>query len=185
MKFIGVLCGLLAIASVKAQSGNLLEYAYDLSMLMLADYDYEVNWYRDALTRETYDMGYYFTAEMAEAARVAVTDYQGEGLEQCALNAVESCEVNILWFDDQLRDLEYDARTLHMSVFKILAETNIKRYGAEEAYYKHELYINEMYAKLIDHDNRLWYAYIEMFFRFFDVLDELEYCIEAVLLPRK
>lgn len=188
MKFFvecGILWILVVAATANAQSGNYLMDSIDSTMEILEYFNFEVDYYREALLWEAEDMGYYFTWSLTEAARVAYTEDQGEGLRRCAEIVATACESNIHWFEDQLRELEKDTRELHLSIYNAFGPTNIVTEGGYMIYYNHNIFLNGRMQLLAEHDTNLLNAWFDLYLRFFELDVELDYCIEAVMLPRK
>lgn len=180
MKFLAIF--LLTATVINAQTGNYLINSYDAAMELKLLYENEVTFYRGYLTSEAEDMGHYYTNLMAMALDVATTEEEGAALQSCVTRTAASADKNMIEYDYMLRHFEQVTRELHLSIFKILMDTNIKQEGAHLVYYYHDLYMEKMHEALSKYDYWLFDGWNDLLYLLWiDLYDELYYCINDVL----
>lgn len=177
---------ILCLALAEGQTGNYLLAAFDSAMEVKAEYISEADFFRERLTWQADDFGYYFTTRMRYALAQATTPAQGAALRECAAVAAATCQESINRFDDSLQALHADANQLHSSVHEQLMDTNIKAEDLELFYYYHSYRMEAARDRLFDvHIMELGNRWADMWFLYFDISEALDECISLALALAK
>lgn len=173
-----VVLGFCSSPVVRAQSNNYLLRAYDSALEMKALYDDEIEYWREFLTGEAGDVGYYFTDIVTRALDRFPNEVQGAGITRCTNTTATYSRANINSMADELLATEVAAVILQNSVTLLLTEMNIKEYDLELFYYYHSLKMQEAYEKLIyEYVERMSDAWLHLFMELGYHYDQLQYCI--------
>lgn len=184
MKVLLCLLGFLAVATfpVRGQTTNYIVESHKSAMLVNLYFEEEVEYWRMWLTIEAYDMGFFFTDLIAQAAALAQNPTHGAGIASCAAVAHFDSTININYLDRAILLVEKDGRALHSSVFELLRGVNIKEADLELFYYQHNYVVQEFYDRLWEeHFDNLFYSWLVVLLDFYYVYDELFYCLDDVL----
>lgn len=182
MKVLLIVSVLAIVAVSNAQRVNYLENAFANAMAVKRNYDEELVFFRERLTWQADDFGYYFTVRMRYAIARATTEAEGATLQGCASVAAFRSRALIDRFDEALRHMEHAANNLFLSIYEQFMEMNVKKSDMELFYYLHsyrmedaELELNEIH---IPEAGNRW---MEMWFGYFNIADELDDCIFGAL----
>lgn len=168
------------VLSSQAQIGDYVLNAYNSAMAMKEIFEYNVEYFRETLTIEARDFGYYFTDQVARGLERVTTEAQGAALSVCAANAATSSRDSIHRFDATLIPLQNAAMGLHLSVWEELTATNINA-DLDTFYYRHNQRMDASYdhlnSVLLDH---IYTANIVLWLDYFDISMDLGDCVEAI-----
>lgn len=173
---------ILCVVMSQAQIGNYLLEAYNSAMEVKATYEEEVAFFRERLTWQADDFGYYFTSRIRNALNENTTPAQGAALQQCAATAAVQSQESINRFKESLLSLQEDANKLQSSVYEQLMETNIKEEDLELFYYYHNYRLDAARDRLFEvHINDLGNRWMEMWFEYFTISEAMDECIAVAL----
>lgn len=184
MKSLLLLCALacLAATSVRSQTTNYIMEAYNSAVLMKSYYDEEVEYFREMLTYEADDMGYYFTDLVAQGIALVDTAAQGAAIQECGFRAADLSQENIEFMEYYINAAERAANDLHTTVLLQLRNMNIKEYDLELFYYYHSYTMDDAYYDLwYWYSDNMFYSWLIVYIEFFYVNEELYDCIVEVL----
>lgn len=179
--FLVVILACFAGTAVHGQANNYLLSAYESALELKAAYHQQIMSWRDWLTIEAGDVGFYFTNIVARALDRSPNEVQGAGITSCVNTTVTYSRININNMDDELRATQEAAVNLHNSVMLQLLEMNIKENDLEMFYYYHSLKMQEAYDQLWnEYYVRLETAREHLYDEWFTRYSELDGCITTV-----
>lgn len=186
MKSVGeLLLSVLAFSLVAAYDGqetNGLLAAHNSAIKLKLNYDEEVNYWREYVTIEAFDMGEFFGIVVADGVGQATTATQGAAIQRCAAVAAEESRILILSMDHYVIAMDRDGNNLHSSVLKQVGQTNVLRLASDDFYEYHNLRMEEAYNKLWTyHFLNIFFAWLNALVEFYIIHDELFFCIEDAI----
>lgn len=183
--FLSVILVVLASSSLQVHGQtNYLLASFEAAMELQEEYVNEIDYWRDWLTIEADDMGYYFTDMVAQGIELSSSAAQGAAIGECGRTAHNYSRANINYMADTMRDTEIAGNSLHVSVMLQLSNMNIKEADLELFYYYHGYAMDEAYYNLWnDYADRMFFAWIYVLFDFYYVYDILFYCVSDALYP--
>lgn len=183
MKSMVLLCFLCCLVVCVRGQTNYLMASFDSAMDMKAYYDHEVNAFREELTKQTSDMGHYFTEKISLSLAEASTPAQGAAIQACAVVNQYDCGNAIDYMDYYIRTADRAGNRLHSSVIEQLSQHNIKEYDLEIFYYNHNTRMAKAFEDLwYVYSDNMFYAMITVIMEFFYIQDDLVDCLDAALL---
>lgn len=179
---LSVLAFISVVTACNGQETNGLLAAHNSAIQLKLYYDEEVNYWREYVTIEAFDMGEFFGIVVGDGIDQATRATQGAAIQTCAAVAAEESRILILSMDHYVIAMDRDGNNLHSSVLKQLGQTNVLRSASDEFYEYHNLAMEAAFNKLWTyHFLNVFFAWLNAVVEFYIIHEELSSCIEDAI----